>query len=94
MSYLTVYDVNLNTKCNTKLRENSRSVHLNFFQEARNKFFNNRSDSVAMAQPDCLNDASVYVINKKFLLVNKPQVFYNDDSLDSYYLPSATNSLK
>ena len=31
MSYLPVYDVNLNVKCNTKLRQNSRSVHLNFF---------------------------------------------------------------
>ena len=49
MSYLPVHDVNnLNMKCNTKLRQNSKSVHLNFFQEARNKFFNDRSDSVVV----------------------------------------------
>ena len=92
MSYLPVYDVNVNVKCNNKLRQNSRSVNLTFFREARNKFFNDRSDSVAIAQRDCLNDASVYVINKKSLLINKPQVFYNDDSLDSYCLPLTTNS--
>ena len=50
MSFLPVYDVNLNMKCNIKLRQNSRSVHLNFFQEARNKFFNDRSDSVVVGQ--------------------------------------------
>ena len=50
MSYLPVYDVNLNMKYNTKLGQNSRYIHLNFFQEARNKFFNDRSDSVVVAQ--------------------------------------------
>ena len=36
----------------------------------------------------------MYVINRKSLVINKPQIFYNDDSLDSYCLPLATNSLK
>ena len=34
------------------------------------------------------------MVNRKSLLINKPQVFYNDHSLDSYCLPLATNSLK
>ena len=34
------------------------------------------------------------MINRKSLVINKPQIFYNDDSLDSYCLPLATNSLK
>ena len=34
------------------------------------------------------------MINRKSLVINKPQIFYNDDSLDYYCLSLATNSLK
>ena len=49
---------------------------------------------MALAQRDCLNDPSVYVINRKSLMVNKPQVFYNDDSSNLLCAPLCTNSLK
>ena len=47
-----------------------------------------------MAQRDCLNDPSVYVVNRKSLMVNKTQVNYNDDS--SYMLCTllSVNTLK
>ena len=49
---------------------------------------------MALAQRDCLNDPSIYVVNRKSLLGNKSQVFYNDDSLNLLCAPLCTNSLK
>ena len=37
--------------------------------------FRLRSDAVAIAQWDMLHDPSIYVINRKTLIVNKPHVF-------------------
>ena len=53
-----------------------------------------RSDSVAVAQRDFLNDSSVYMVNRKSLCANKPQIFYNDDSSNLMCAPLTTNSLK
>ena len=49
---------------------------------------------MALAQRDCLNDPSLYVINRKSLMVNKPPVFYNDDSSNLLCAPLYINSLK
>ena len=76
-----MYDINGGIKMNSKSRLTSRAIHLRMLYETRNEFFANRSDSVGMAQRDCLNDPSVYVINRKSLMVNKPQVSYNDDCM-------------
>ena len=45
-------------------------------------------------QSEPLNDSSVYVVNRRSLLTNKPQVFYNDDLSFVYSAPLATNALK
>ena len=47
-----------------------------------------------MIQRDSLHDPSVYVINRKLVLISKSQVFYNDDSLNVYCAPLSTNALK
>ena len=56
-----------------------RHVYESFFYQTAHNPFRERSDSVALAQRDCLNDPSIYAINRKCLLVNIFQVFYNDD---------------
>ena len=56
--------------------------------------FNLRSDPVAVVQRDVLHNPSVYVINKKSVLVNKPCVYYNDDSCDIHCGPLSMNALK
>ena len=56
--------------------------------------FNLCSDPVAVVQHDVLHDPSVYVINRKSVLVNKPCVYYNDDSCDTHCRPLSINALK
>ena len=45
-------------------------------------------------QRELLNEPSVYVVNRRLLLTNKPQVFYNDNSSFVYSAALATNALK
>ena len=47
-----------------------------------------------LAHCNCLNDPSIYIINRKSLLADKSQVFYNDDASSLLCLPLMTNSLK
>ena len=56
--------------------------------------FNLCSDPVAVVQRDVLHDPSIYVINRKSVLVNKPCVYYNDDSCDIHCGPLSMNALK
>ena len=56
--------------------------------------FDLHSDPVAVVQRDVLHDPSVYVINRKSVLVNKPCVYYNDDSCDTHCGPLSMNALK
>ena len=49
---------------------------------------------MAIAQWDVLHDPSIYVINRKTLIVNKPLAFYNDDSSDISCTLLLRNSLK
>ena len=56
--------------------------------------FNLCSDLVAVVQHDVLHDPSVYVINRKSVLVNKPCVYYNDDLCDTHCGPLSMNALK
>ena len=56
--------------------------------------FNLHSDPVAVVQHDVLHDPSFYVINRKSVLVNKPFVYYNDDSCDTHCGPLSMNTLK
>ena len=56
--------------------------------------FNLCSDSVAIVQCDVLHDPSVYIINRKSVLVNKPYVYYNKDSSNVHCAPLSTNVLK
>ena len=64
------------------------------FTKTKHKQFKERSNSVAVAQRDFLNDPSVYVVNRKSLCTNKPQIFYNDDSLNLMCAALMANSLK
>ena len=56
--------------------------------------FNLCSDPVAVVQRDVLHDPSIYVINRKNVLVKKPCVYYNDDSCDTHCGPLSMNTLK
>ena len=90
MSYLPVHDVSASTSSihtHKKLNLTLRSVHANFLRECRNYFFQDRSDAVAIAQRDCLHNPSIYVLNRKSIICNKSQVFYNDDSSYVHCLP-------
>ena len=91
--YLPLYNVNSREMC-SKSSINSRNVHERFFYEMKHKQFNERSDSVAVAQRGFLNNPSVYMVNRKSLYINKPQIFYNDDSLNLMCAALMTNSLK
>ena len=51
-------------------------------------------DTSAIVQREPLNEPSVYVVNRRSLLTNKPQVFYNDNSSFVYSAALATNALK
>ena len=48
---------------------------LDFLHQTRMLPFQLRSDAVTIAQWDVLHDPSIYVINRKTLIVNKPHVF-------------------
>ena len=56
--------------------------------------FNERSDTVALQQREILRDDSMYVVNRRSLIANKCQVFYNDDSSSMFSPALATNALK
>ena len=56
--------------------------------------FNLHSDPVAVVQRDVLHDLSIYVINRKSVLVNKPCVYCNDDLCDTHCGPLSMNALK
>ena len=97
LSYLPIYDLNISNEANyhqKRMGLTSRSVHANLLRQVKTLPFKFRTDDVAVAQRDCLNDPSVYVVNRKSLLVNKPHIFYNDDSSNVHCLPLQRNSLK
>ena len=71
-----------------------RQVYESFFYETAHRSFRCRSDSVALAQRDCLNNPSVYVVNRKSLMGNKTQMNYNDDSSNVLCALLSVNTLK
>ena len=75
------------------LLSSEEAVNCTFLKDL-NREFRQRTDTSAMVQREPLNDSSVYVVNRRSLLTNKPQVFYNDDSSFVYSAPLATNVLK
>ena len=93
LSYLPLYNVNGQEIC-SKSSITSRNVHELFFYEKKHKQFKDRLNSVAVAQRDFLNDPSIYVVNRKSLCTNKPQIFYNDDSLNLMCAALMANLLK
>ena len=72
----------------------SEEVVNRIFLKDLNREFRQRTDTSAMVQREPLNESSIYVVNRRSLLTNKPQVFYNDDSSFVYSAPLATNALK
>ena len=95
ISYLPIYDLQLSDKqiyLGKKFELTPCVVHANFFQQTRNIPFRHGSDSVVVVQGDFLNDPSVYIVNRKSLLINKPHVFYNDDLSSIHCLPLVRNS--
>ena len=81
---------------NANLREEltASKTLLDFLCQTHMLPFRLRSNAVAIAQRDVLHDPSIYVINRKTLIVNRPHVFYNDDSSDVSCTPLLRNSLK
>ena len=75
------------------LLSSEEAVNRTFLKDL-NREFRQRTDMSAMVQREPLNDSSVYVVNRRSLLTNEPQVFYNDDSSFIYSAPLATNVLK
>ena len=65
-----------------------------FLEQSRALPFKYRTDEIVYAQRDVLHNPSMYVVNRKSLIVNKPHVFYNDDSQEVHCLPLARNALK
>ena len=65
-----------------------------FLEQSRALPFKYRTDEIVYAQCDMLHNPSMYVVNRKSLIVNKPHVFYNDDSQEVHCLPLARNALK
>ena len=90
MSYVPLYD----GQTSTKDLITDCHVFENFFSEVHKPKFSDRLNSVQLVQRDCLNDPSIYIINRKSLLANKSQVFHNDDASSLLCLPLMTNSLK
>ena len=72
----------------------SSKVMLNFLCQSCTLPFQLRTDEVAVVQHDFLHDPSIYIINRKSLMVNKPHVFYNNDLSDVHCLPLVKNTLK
>ena len=93
LSYLPLYNVNGQEIC-LKSSITSRNMHEHFFYETKHKQFKDRSNSVAVAQRDFLNDPSIYVVNRKSLCMNKLQIFYNDDLLNLMCAALMEDSLK
>ena len=97
LSYLPIYDLQVSKESIHRRKHielTPGSVTLNFLHQSRTLPFKFRTDQVAIAQRDSLYDPSVYIINRKSLLVNKPLVFYNDNSSDIHCLPLVRNTLK
>ena len=90
LSYIPLYG----NRTSTKDLITEHRLYESFFHQVYQRPFSARSDSIALAQRDCLNDPSVYVINRKSLIANKSQVFYNDDTSKLFCAPLMTNSLK
>ena len=90
LSYIPLYG----NRTNTKDLITKCHLYESFFHEVNQRPFSARSDYVALAQRDCLNDPSVYVINRKSLIANKSQVFYNDDASKPFCAQLMTNTLK
>ena len=74
-------------------RLSKEAVNHTFLKDL-NQEFRHRMDTSAIVQREPLNEPSVYVVNRRSLLTNKPQVFYNDDSSFVYSAVLATNALK
>ena len=74
-------------------RLSKEAVNRTFLKDL-NREFRHRTDTSAIVQREPLNEPSVYVVNRRSLLTNKPQVFYNDDSSFVYSAALATNALK
>ena len=81
-------------KTSTKDLITESRVYKSFFYETAHRSFRCRSDSVALAQRDCINNPSVYIVNRKSLMVNKTQVNYNDDGSNVLCAPLSVNTLK
>ena len=90
MSYVPLY----NGRTSTKDLITEHCVFENFLNEVHKPKFLDRLNSVQLAQRDCLSNPSIYIINRKSLLANKSQVFYNDDAPSLLCSPLMTNSLK
>ena len=97
LAYRPIYDSTTNESDLYLIKRSeltSSKVMLNFLRQSHTLPFRLRTDEVAVAQRDVLHDPSIYIINRKSLMVNKPHVFYNDDSSDVHCLPLAKNALK
>ena len=97
LSYMPIYDLHANQRVlyyKKRIELTPPKVLSNFLRQSRTLPFKFRSDKVPVAQCDVLHDPSVYIINRKSLIINKPQVFYNDDSSDVHCLPLNKNVLK
>ena len=97
LAYRPIYDSTTNESDLYLIKRTeltSSRVMLNFLYQSRTLPFQLRTDEVAVAQRDVLHGPSIYIINRKSLMVNKPHVFYNDDSSNVHCLPLVKNALK
>ena len=94
LSKLVAFDPgNMLTYGEDSTRLSEENVNRTFMSDLKLEF-RQRSDMSAVVQREPLNESSMYVVNRRSLLTNKPQVFYNDDSNIVYSTPLATNALK
>ena len=77
-----------------KKQDNFKKRTRTLLYETKHKQFKDRLSSVAVAQRDFLNDPSIYVVNRKSSCTDKPQIFYNDDSLNLMCAALTANLLK
>ena len=97
LSYMPIYDLHVDQRVlyyKKQIELTPPKVLSNFLCQSRTLPFKFRSDEVAVAQCNVLHDPSVYIISRKSLIVNKPHMFYNDDSSDMHCLPLNKNVLK
>ena len=99
LTYSPLYDARPNKNLNY-FRKRERltllTVVSSFLEQSQALPFKYRTDEIVYAQRDVLHHPSMYVVNRKSLIVNKPHVFYNDDSHEVHCLPLplARNALK